>query len=66
MTQRWWRALWRALLASALVFLLAHVPLPVWTPRWFAFGLVPSLVFLLVCYMGKLLLDTMFYDHYQS
>ena len=27
---------------------------------------VPIAVFSLICYMGKLLIDTFFYDHYKS
>ncbi len=65
MRERWLRALARAILAVIVVFLLAHVPLPHQTPAWFAFVEAPILVFALLCYMGKLLYDTLFYDHYQ-
>ncbi len=64
MTRRWLTALLRALLAVLIVFIVAHIPAPQQSPRWFAYGEVPVLVFLLVCYLGKLLYDTLFYDHY--
>ena len=64
-TQRWLTALLRALLAVLIVVLVAHIPIPQQTPRWVAYGEVPLLVFVLVCYLGKLLYDTLFYDHYQ-
>jgi len=54
----------RLLIATAIAVLVALAPLPVWTPRWFAYVQVPTVVFFLVCYTGKLLLDTFFYDRY--
>lgn len=62
MRQRWLRALARALLAVLVVFALSHVALPRQTPEWVAYVQVPILVFLLVCYLGKLLYDTLFYN----
>lgn len=64
MAHRWWLALWRAIIASLIVFALAHVPLPTWTPTWVAFAVPGVLVFLLICYLGKVLFDTLFFDHY--
>lgn len=62
MRERWLLALKRALLAVLLVLILTHVPLPMQTPHWIAFVEIPVLVFLLVCYLGKVLYDTLFYD----
>jgi hypothetical protein len=43
------------------------VPLPRLTSQqWFAYIQVPLIIFLLVCYIGKLLIDTFFYNHYKS
>ena len=64
MARHWLTALIRALVASALVFVLAHVPPPSFTPLWVAYIQVPLLMFGLLCYLGKLLYDTLFYDHY--
>ncbi|MFN8496993.1 MAG: hypothetical protein U0641_03995 [Anaerolineae bacterium] len=63
-TRRWLTALVRALLAVLIVLAIAHIPVPQQTPRWVAYGEAPVLVFLLLCYLGKLLYDTLFYDHY--
>ncbi len=62
MRERWLLALKRALLAVLLVLILTHVPLPAQTPGWVAFAEIPVLVFLLVCYLGKVLYDTLFYN----
>jgi hypothetical protein len=62
--QRWTAALGRAVLAAAIIFMLAHVPLPQHTPEWVAFAEVPILMFILMCYLGKLLYDTLFWDRY--
>lgn len=65
-TARRWRALIvRALIASAIAWLLASVPLPRIAPQvWFAYIQVPIIIFLLICYLGKLLIDTFFYNRY--
>ncbi len=62
MRERWLVALKRAVLAVLLVLILTHVPLPAQTPGWAAFVEIPLLVFLLVCYLGKVLYDTLFYN----
>lgn len=58
------RFLKHLLIAVALAIVIALAPLPVWTPKWFAYVQVPIVMFFLVCYMGKLLLDTFFYDRH--
>lgn len=59
------RLLGRLALAAALTFLCAVLPLPFWTPVWFAYYQVPLAVLLFVCYLGKLLYDTLFYERYR-
>ncbi len=57
-----------ALLKSALAILLASacavLPLAEWAPIWMVQVQVPLTGLLLVCYLGKLLYDTLFYDHF--
>lgn len=56
----------RSCIASLIAWLLTTVPLGEIAPRtWFAFVQVPIVIFFLICYIGKLLIDTFFYDHYQ-
>jgi hypothetical protein len=65
-TRHRWRALIvRAVIASLIAWVLATVPFPRIMPIvWFAYIQVPLVIFLLICYFGKLLVDTLFYDHY--
>ncbi len=57
--------IFKHLVAATLVAaVIAFVPLPFWTPRWLAYVQVPVVVFLLICYMGKTVLDTFFYNRY--
>lgn len=64
--RRWWRPLkyflLRAVIASLVAVVVILVPLPVWTPDWFVWFQVPIVLLLLICYLGKLLFDTLFYD----
>ncbi len=63
---RWQRFLVRLLIAVAIAWLLASVPIPRVAPQtWVAYVQVPIVVFLLVCYTGKLIVDTFFYNHYK-
>lgn len=56
----------RSLIAALIAWLLTSAPLAEIAPHsWFAFVQVPLVIFLLICYIGKLLIDTFFYDHYQ-
>lgn len=56
----------RSVIASLIAWVLTSVPLVEIAPRtWFAFVQVPVIVFLLICYIGKLLIDTFFYNRYQ-
>ncbi len=62
-----WRTLIiRSLIASFVAWVLATIPVPNVAPyHWFAYVQVPIVIFLLICYIGKLLIDTFFYNHYQ-
>ncbi len=63
---RWRSLIARAVVASIVAWLLATVPLPsVTSHAWFAYVQVPLAVFVFICYMGKLLIDTFFYDRYR-
>ncbi len=56
----------RVAIATMIAWLLAVVPLPPVAPQqWVAFVQVPIVVFFLICYIGKVLIDTLVYDHYQ-
>ncbi|MBI5876895.1 MAG: hypothetical protein HZB53_04525 [Chloroflexi bacterium] len=61
--------LWRRLairVAAAIVVgtICATVPLADWTPHWISRAQMPAAIFGVVVYSGKLLYDTLFYDHY--
>jgi len=56
----------QSFIASLIAWILTNVPVADIAPRtWFAFVQVPLIVFLLLCYIGKLLIDTFFYNRYQ-
>jgi hypothetical protein len=66
MRARWRSLILRAVIASLVAWVLATAPLPVIpTHLWVAFVQVPVVIFFLICYIGKLLIDTFFYDHYR-
>ena len=54
----------RIMLAMALAVIIMFLPPPAGTAAWLTNVQVPVTVFLLVCYIGKLLYDTLFYDHF--
>lgn len=56
----------RLLIATLIAWMLAVIPVPAFAPQtWFAFVQVPVVIFFLICYIGKLIIDTFYYDHYQ-
>lgn len=56
----------QSFIASLIAWILTNVPVAEIAPRtWFAFIQVPLIVFVLLCFIGKLLIDTFFYDRYQ-
>lgn len=59
--RRWRKFFERVLLAAAIAFAVAVAPMPVWTPDWFLYWQVPAVIFLLICYIGKLLIDTILF-----
>ncbi len=62
--RRWGRFLIRASIALAVAFVLMSVPWVIAVPIWWAYIVVPVVVFGTICYLGKTLYDTLFYDHY--
>lgn len=66
MRGRWRSLIVRALIATVIAWILATAPLPGFLPRtWFVQIQVAIVAFLLICYIGKLMIDTFFYDHYK-
>ncbi len=66
MYKRWRGVLVRIGIAAlfAWIFSIASLPfIPAHT--WFAYVQVPVVVFVFICYIGKLLMDTFFYDRYK-
>lgn len=62
MKQRNWRRFFsRLILAAAVAFFVAVAPLPAWTPATFLYWQVPATIFVLVVYVGKLLIDTLLF-----
>ncbi len=55
----------RVLLATAVAVIIMFLPPPASWPQWVVEAQIPAIIFLLVCYIGKLLYDTLFFDHYQ-
>jgi fumarate reductase subunit C len=62
---RWQALVVRVLAAVALALAVMLLPLPRWTPAWVAYVQVPVVAFLLICCLGKLLYDTLFYNRYR-
>lgn len=52
----------RVLVALLVALTAMLIPLPVWAPQRVVWVQIPVTVFLLVCYLGKLLYDTLFYE----
>ena len=66
MKHRWRSVIVRALIATLIAWALATAPFPAIPGyKWFAYVQVPIVVFLLICYIGKLLIDTFYYDRYR-
>jgi len=51
--------------AAALAVVITLLPQPGSLPSWLEAVWMPVVIFLLLCYTGKLLYDTLFYDHYR-
>jgi hypothetical protein len=64
--RRWRQLVLRASIACAIAWIIATMPIPrIGAATWIPFVLVPTVIFLLICYIGKLLIDTLFYNHYE-
>ena len=61
---RWLRLFSKALMALTFALLCAFMPIAAWAPPWFVQFQCAIMASLLVIYTGKLLFDTLFYDHY--
>jgi hypothetical protein len=56
----------RSGMAAFVAWILISLPIPqIPAHTWFAFVQVPVVIFLLTCYVGKLLIDTFFYNRYK-
>ena len=60
-----WRVVWRAVLAALALWLAVVFSLPLASPRFVQLVEVPLAVFILIVYIGTLLYDTFFYEHYR-
>ncbi len=58
------RVILRALVATLILWLAVSIPLPRLTPQFLVTARVPVVIFLFIVYIGKLLIDTFFYDRY--
>ncbi len=66
MTARWRNLIIRVAIATFVAWIIATVPIPqIPAHIWFAYFQVPAAIFLFICYVGKLLIDTFFYNHYR-
>lgn len=60
--RNWGRFFRRLIVAAAVAFFIAVVPLPGWTPAWFLYWQVPATVFVFIVYVGKVLIDTILFS----
>ena len=65
LAERLLHALLRIAIAAVFATLCAVVPLIEFAPHWMQQAQAPVAVFLLICYGGKVLYDTLFYDHFR-
>jgi hypothetical protein len=61
MKRNWRKFGQRLVVATAVTFFIAVMPLPVWTPAWFLYWQVPAAVFVFIVYIGKLLIDNILF-----
>ena len=67
MWKRWLPFAVRVVIAALVAWFVAVAPIRLIAPQiWVAFFQVPIAIFVFICYIGKLLIDTLFYDHYGS
>ena len=66
MRERLASAIVRLGIATLIAWIFATTSLPIIpAPKWFAYVQVPVVIFVFLCYVGKLLIDTFFYDRYR-
>ncbi len=66
MRERLAGAIVRLGIATLIAWVFATTSLPIIpAPKWFAYVQVPVVIFVFLCYVGKLLIDTFFYDRYR-
>jgi hypothetical protein len=66
MRERFVSVIVRIGIATLIAWIFATTSLPIIpAPKWFVFVQVPVVIFVFLCYAGKLLIDTFFYDHHQ-
>jgi hypothetical protein len=66
MRERLASAIVRLVIATLIAWVFATTSLPIIpAPKWFAYVQVPVVIFVFLCYVGKLLIDTFFYDRYR-
>ncbi len=67
MKRRWRPLIIRVLIATGITVVFATVPFPsIPSYKWVAFVQVPIVVFLFICYIGKLIIDSFYYDRYKT
>jgi hypothetical protein len=67
MTHRWQSLITRVSIALVIAWIFASAPLPsIPSYKWVAFVQVPIVIFLLICYIGKLIIDTFYNSRYPS
>jgi hypothetical protein len=64
MLRKLWYLIFRILVAAGLAIIVMILPPPSALPAWLDTLWQPVIVFVLICYIGKLLYDTLFFDHY--
>jgi hypothetical protein len=66
MRERWRGVIVRIGIAALIAWIFATTSLPIIPAhKWFAYIQVPVVIFVFLCYVGKLLIDTFFYNHYE-
>lgn len=67
MKHRWRSLILRVLIATLITIVFATVPIPsIPSYKWVAFVQVPIVIFLFICYIGKLIIDSFYYNHYKT
>jgi hypothetical protein len=65
MLRKFWYVAVRVLVATAIAVIIMFLPPPQRFPAWLDQLQQPIVAFVLICYIGKLLYDTLFFDHYR-